>query len=247
MGTSSKYCTLSCTAHSLSTQPNTVTHLFNFYFLITIKNVVKKIKNVITAGAENIPTFLKTSSHSCNFSNSVLVSAINSLLGVMLGVLHPSWVITVDCSFKKPHRKKWGNMRFGDSWPKPCQILWLLKKLFSHYGWLPHLAEASNPIHSLQHSNEMCLQENSIRTICFQDTVHQTLIFNEWIFMECMHVFITLSSTFSTLNVSTQVEQCFVCKTKEVKHIKSFIQESTKPLEILNSCSSITCYKLIDF
>jgi hypothetical protein len=89
MGTSSKCSTLSCIAHSLSTQPNTVTHSFNFYFFKTIKkNLVKKIKNLITADAENVPTFLKTSSHpfhsvSCNFSNSVLFSAINSLLGVM--------------------------------------------------------------------------------------------------------------------------------------------------------------------
>ena len=132
--------------------------------------------------------------------------------------------------------------QYCDYWRSPKKEPLLL----SLYGWLPHLPDASNQIHTLQQSNELCLQENCTRTICFQDIAHQTSIFNEWIFMECMHIFITLCSTVSTINVSTQVKPHFVHKMKKVQHIKSFTHKSTKSLEILNSCRSITCYKLTD-
>lgn len=143
-------------------------------------------------------------------------------------------------------------MRSGDSWPKPCPILWLMKMsqeraIVIFTVWVIAPSSWSQQSHSFSSAEQWIVSSGEhIWTICFQDTAHQTPIFNEWIFMECMHVFITLCSTVSTINVSTQVEPCFVHKTKKVQHIKSLTLKSTKPLEILNSCSCITCYKLID-
>lgn len=61
------------------------------------------------------------------------------------------------------------------------------------------------------------------------------LWWRQWIFMQCMWLFSTPYSALLTINVSPQMEPCFIHKKQIMQHTDS-ITHKTTPMVILNSC-----------